>query len=222
MGDSFLDTLFWCNNHILERTNLYWTVLCKGLWYRICVRKRSYTDTSNFTLRCGVCQIGVIGQKVCNTTYLYNPFIRLVYISLYLLYAFFCNKTLHVITGSSPACRSNGTCQLSRIQVRWKREDRTWSFSSFLKWIKLFHGIVCFDQISVTYWIDVVRYKNLPYRKSCICKNIRCCTIWFEVYTLQKVLVINKNWFVLVEYFIYVCTYLIDKCIVSLTSPNRP
>ncbi|KAJ3708418.1 hypothetical protein LUZ61_012123 [Rhynchospora tenuis] len=26
-------------------------------------RKRSYTDTSNFTLRCGVCQIGVIGQK---------------------------------------------------------------------------------------------------------------------------------------------------------------
>ncbi|KAF3337039.1 ubiquitin thioesterase OTU1 isoform X3 [Carex littledalei] len=26
-------------------------------------RKRSFTDTSNFTLRCGVCQIGVIGQK---------------------------------------------------------------------------------------------------------------------------------------------------------------
>ncbi|KAJ3679383.1 hypothetical protein LUZ60_017394 [Juncus effusus] len=26
-------------------------------------KKRSYTDTSNFTLRCGVCQIGVIGQK---------------------------------------------------------------------------------------------------------------------------------------------------------------
>ncbi|KAF5727960.1 ubiquitin thioesterase OTU1 isoform X1 [Tripterygium wilfordii] len=26
-------------------------------------RKRSYTDTANFTLRCGVCQIGVIGQK---------------------------------------------------------------------------------------------------------------------------------------------------------------
>ncbi|XP_078447362.1 OTU-like cysteine protease family protein [Wolffia australiana] len=26
-------------------------------------RKRTYTDTSNFTLRCGVCQLGVIGQK---------------------------------------------------------------------------------------------------------------------------------------------------------------
>ncbi|MQL96899.1 hypothetical protein Taro_029579 [Colocasia esculenta] len=26
-------------------------------------RKRSYTDTANFTLRCGVCQIGVIGEK---------------------------------------------------------------------------------------------------------------------------------------------------------------
>ncbi|KAI3849042.1 hypothetical protein MKX03_011485 [Papaver bracteatum] len=26
-------------------------------------RKRSYTDTANFTLRCGVCQIGVMGQK---------------------------------------------------------------------------------------------------------------------------------------------------------------
>ncbi|OAY74976.1 Ubiquitin thioesterase OTU1 [Ananas comosus] len=26
-------------------------------------RKRSYTDTANFTLRCGVCQMGVIGQK---------------------------------------------------------------------------------------------------------------------------------------------------------------
>lgn len=26
-------------------------------------RKRSYTDTANFALRCGVCQIGVIGQK---------------------------------------------------------------------------------------------------------------------------------------------------------------
>lgn len=26
-------------------------------------RKRSYTDTANFTLRCGVCQIGVIGQE---------------------------------------------------------------------------------------------------------------------------------------------------------------
>ncbi|XP_068489205.1 OVARIAN TUMOR DOMAIN-containing deubiquitinating enzyme 2 isoform X1 [Phaseolus vulgaris] len=26
-------------------------------------RKRSYTDTSKFTLRCGVCQIGVVGQK---------------------------------------------------------------------------------------------------------------------------------------------------------------
>ncbi|KAI3825800.1 hypothetical protein L1987_07446 [Smallanthus sonchifolius] len=26
-------------------------------------RKRSYTDTANFTLHCGVCQIGVIGQK---------------------------------------------------------------------------------------------------------------------------------------------------------------
>ncbi|XP_011079420.1 ubiquitin thioesterase OTU1 isoform X2 [Sesamum indicum] len=26
-------------------------------------RKRSYTDTSNFTLRCGVCQIGLVGQK---------------------------------------------------------------------------------------------------------------------------------------------------------------
>nr|KJB12008.1 hypothetical protein B456_002G088500 [Gossypium raimondii] len=25
--------------------------------------KRRYTDTANFTLRCGVCQIGVIGQK---------------------------------------------------------------------------------------------------------------------------------------------------------------
>ncbi|KAK8936742.1 hypothetical protein KSP39_PZI012656 [Platanthera zijinensis] len=27
------------------------------------VRKRSYTNTTNFTLRCGVCPIGVIGQK---------------------------------------------------------------------------------------------------------------------------------------------------------------
>ena len=27
-------------------------------------RKRNYTDTSNFTLRCGVCQTGVAGQKV--------------------------------------------------------------------------------------------------------------------------------------------------------------
>ncbi|KAF7815826.1 ubiquitin thioesterase OTU1 [Senna tora] len=26
-------------------------------------RKRSYTDTANFTLRCGVCQIGVVGEK---------------------------------------------------------------------------------------------------------------------------------------------------------------
>ncbi|KAL5978597.1 OTU protein [Asimina triloba] len=26
-------------------------------------KKRNYTDTANFTLRCGVCQIGVIGQK---------------------------------------------------------------------------------------------------------------------------------------------------------------
>ncbi|KDO62689.1 hypothetical protein CISIN_1g0284552mg, partial [Citrus sinensis] len=26
-------------------------------------RKKTYTDTANFTLRCGVCQIGVIGQK---------------------------------------------------------------------------------------------------------------------------------------------------------------
>ncbi|KAG1365329.1 ubiquitin thioesterase OTU1 [Cocos nucifera] len=26
-------------------------------------RKRNYTDTANFTLRCGVCQIGVVGQK---------------------------------------------------------------------------------------------------------------------------------------------------------------
>ncbi|XP_051149647.1 OVARIAN TUMOR DOMAIN-containing deubiquitinating enzyme 2 isoform X2 [Andrographis paniculata] len=26
-------------------------------------RKRSFTDTANFTLRCGVCQIGVVGQK---------------------------------------------------------------------------------------------------------------------------------------------------------------
>ncbi|XP_006855843.2 ubiquitin thioesterase OTU1 [Amborella trichopoda] len=26
-------------------------------------RKRSYTDTANFTLRCGVCQMGLIGQK---------------------------------------------------------------------------------------------------------------------------------------------------------------
>ncbi|ONK65864.1 uncharacterized protein A4U43_C06F1750 [Asparagus officinalis] len=26
-------------------------------------RKRSYTDTANFTLRCGVCQAGLIGQK---------------------------------------------------------------------------------------------------------------------------------------------------------------
>ncbi|XP_039000666.1 OVARIAN TUMOR DOMAIN-containing deubiquitinating enzyme 2-like isoform X2 [Hibiscus syriacus] len=24
---------------------------------------RSYTDTANFSLRCGVCQIGVVGQK---------------------------------------------------------------------------------------------------------------------------------------------------------------
>ncbi|KAK0599932.1 hypothetical protein LWI29_009940 [Acer saccharum] len=27
-------------------------------------RKRSFTDTARFTLRCGVCQIGVVGQKV--------------------------------------------------------------------------------------------------------------------------------------------------------------
>ncbi|KAJ6802177.1 ubiquitin thioesterase OTU1 [Iris pallida] len=26
-------------------------------------RKRSYTDTANFSLRCGVCQIGLVGQK---------------------------------------------------------------------------------------------------------------------------------------------------------------
>ncbi|XP_057735678.1 OVARIAN TUMOR DOMAIN-containing deubiquitinating enzyme 2-like [Arachis stenosperma] len=26
-------------------------------------RKRRFTDTANFTLRCGVCQIGVVGQK---------------------------------------------------------------------------------------------------------------------------------------------------------------
>ncbi|GAA0149468.1 cysteine protease [Lithospermum erythrorhizon] len=26
-------------------------------------RKRSFTDTGNFTLRCGICQIGVVGQK---------------------------------------------------------------------------------------------------------------------------------------------------------------
>ncbi|TXG67777.1 hypothetical protein EZV62_009052 [Acer yangbiense] len=27
-------------------------------------RKRSFTDTARFTLRCGVCQIGVVGQKI--------------------------------------------------------------------------------------------------------------------------------------------------------------
>ncbi|KAK3199697.1 hypothetical protein Dsin_023112 [Dipteronia sinensis] len=27
-------------------------------------RKRSFTDTARFTLRCEVCQIGVVGQKV--------------------------------------------------------------------------------------------------------------------------------------------------------------
>lgn len=26
-------------------------------------RKRSFSDTANFTLRCGVCQVGVVGQK---------------------------------------------------------------------------------------------------------------------------------------------------------------
>lgn len=40
-------------------------------------RKRSYTDTSNFTLRCGVCQIGVKGQKVCSRSFffVFDPFL---------------------------------------------------------------------------------------------------------------------------------------------------
>lgn len=32
--------------------------------------KRSYTDTANFTLRCGVCQVGLIGQKVNSVQYI--------------------------------------------------------------------------------------------------------------------------------------------------------
>ncbi|KAK9209701.1 hypothetical protein WN944_002069 [Citrus x changshan-huyou] len=35
-------------------------------------RKKTYTDTANFTLRCGVCQIGVIGQKVIPSTLFLN------------------------------------------------------------------------------------------------------------------------------------------------------
>nr|KJB12009.1 hypothetical protein B456_002G088500 [Gossypium raimondii] len=37
--------------------------------------KRRYTDTANFTLRCGVCQIGVIGQKVIFFSFLYLTFL---------------------------------------------------------------------------------------------------------------------------------------------------
>ncbi|CAK7338494.1 unnamed protein product, partial [Dovyalis caffra] len=39
-------------------------------------RKRSYTDTANFTLRCGVCQIGVIGQKAAAMYPAVNYFCR--------------------------------------------------------------------------------------------------------------------------------------------------
>ena len=50
--------------HLFETMEICWSqhfIDC-FVWHATC-RKRSYTDTANFTLRCGVCQIGVIGQK---------------------------------------------------------------------------------------------------------------------------------------------------------------
>lgn len=84
------------------------TRLSPEIWF-ICFRKRSYTDTANFTLRCGVCQIGVIGQKV----------ICFVFLILHLV-LFHRSQSLNfeIETGSCGTCSSNWSCQLSRIQIR--------------------------------------------------------------------------------------------------------
>jgi hypothetical protein len=65
---------------ICELGNL---VILKYLFHCITGRRRSYTDTANFTLRCGVCQIGVIGQKVSSYWCYYSCSILSAYIELY-------------------------------------------------------------------------------------------------------------------------------------------
>lgn len=77
--DIFLFYLAWCE--FFNLVNLIWTscpvpsanffcykyflsIYVMLIWCILFLRKRSYTDTSKFTLRCGVCQIGVVGQKV--------------------------------------------------------------------------------------------------------------------------------------------------------------
>lgn len=103
-------------------------------------RKRSYTDTGSFTLRCGVCQIGVVGQKVL---LLELSSLHIVHHSLIFSWKF---RTLlfHFWrwvewTGGCGACTSNRPCKLPRVQM--KRKERTESTfhkssSSFL-WEKI-------------------------------------------------------------------------------------
>lgn len=81
--------------------------------HAIC-RKRSYTDTANFTLRCGVCQIGVIGQKVSDA--LKNTKCFCLYQSVMTMNWSKPSLLVHN-TGSRWTCSGHWTCQLPRIQM---------------------------------------------------------------------------------------------------------
>lgn len=63
------ESLFLSIHQILESSKFKYMYRYSDFHYTcfnhiVFIRKRRFTDTANFTLRCGVCQIGVIGQKV--------------------------------------------------------------------------------------------------------------------------------------------------------------
>lgn len=60
----FLDYIF-LNYHAKSFYSLVFIMFWEMNYHlSLLCRKRSYTDTANFTLRCGQCSIGLVGQKV--------------------------------------------------------------------------------------------------------------------------------------------------------------
>lgn len=90
-------------------------------------RARKYTDTGKFTLRCSVCQKGVVGEKVTKSSS-YSRLIVLFFLSTFYfsfklityLSLIYLHWKIHC-AGGSRACEGHPTYQLPRVLLK----DRT-------------------------------------------------------------------------------------------------
>lgn len=158
------------------------------------LRKRSYTDTASFTLRCGVCQIGVIGQKVIPQYLMlllcFMLYVLLTHLSSYDSYIWLL-VFLWIYSGGSGARTSMVMLTSRNIDdAHWETQTCMCSLSCDLNehhWWKIVASLQTVNFFSVL--LKVIKLNNF-----CLGIVVTICVVIVVVpWSLSTVILIQRN-----------------------------